>query len=98
MTRLSTFVVLALTLLATGCSTHRLAERTHLPRHPIHETRMTNQPIEGYVPTGVWRIRGAHNTVYLVGTCHVVDEEEIPFPSAFYAAYQDAKDIYVEYD
>ncbi|HEY0552503.1 MAG TPA: TraB/GumN family protein [Verrucomicrobiae bacterium] len=88
----------ALILLAAGCSTHRLAERTQLPRHPIHETRMTNQPAEGYVPTGVWRIRGPQNTVYLVGTCHVVEEKEIPFPSAFYAAYQDSKDIYVEYD
>jgi uncharacterized protein YbaP (TraB family) len=98
MIRFSTLSALALMLLAAGCSTHRLAERTQLPRHPIHETRMTNQPTEGYVPTGVWRIRGAQNTVYLVGTCHVVDEKEIPFPSAFYAAYQDSKDIYVEYD
>jgi len=100
MTRLATtFVALVLTLLATGCaSTHRLAERTHLSQHPIHETRMTNQPAEGYVPTGVWRIRGPQNIVYLVGTCHLVDEKEIPFPSAYYAAYQDSKDIYVEYD
>jgi uncharacterized protein YbaP (TraB family) len=93
-----TLAALGLTLFATGCSTHRLAERTHLSQHAIHETRMTNQPAEGYVPTGVWRIRGAHNTVYLVGTCHIVSAEEIPFPSAFYAAYQDSKDVYVEYD
>jgi uncharacterized protein YbaP (TraB family) len=95
----TTFATLALAWLATGCaSTHRLADRTHLPKHPIHETRMTNQPTDGYVPTGVWRIRGPQNTVYLVGTCHLVDDNEIPFPSAFYAAYQDSKDIYVEYD
>ena len=98
MIRFPALLALALMLLATGCSTHRLAERTHLSQHTIRETRMTNQPAEGYVPTGVWRIRGAQNTVYLVGTCHVVDEQEIPFPSAFYAAYQDSKDIYVEYD
>ncbi len=98
MNRFSALPALALMLLAAGCSTHRLAERTQLPRHPIHETRMTNQPTEGYVPTGVWRIRSAQNTVYLVGTCHIVSEKEIPFPSAFYAAYQDSKDIYVEYD
>jgi uncharacterized protein len=98
MIRFLTAPVLALMLLATGCSTHRLAERTQLSRHPIYETRMTNQPTEGYVPTGVWRIRGAQNTVYLVGTSHVVAEEEIPFPSAFYAAYRDSKEICVEYD
>ena len=95
----NTLAALALALLAMGCaSTHRLAERTRLSQHPIHETRMTNQPGDGYVPTGVWRIRGAQNTVYLVGTCHIVSEEEIPFPSAFYAAYQDSREIYVEYD
>ena len=95
----NTLTGLALAWVAVGCaSTHRLAERTHLSQHPIQETRMTNQPAEGYVSTGVWRIRGPQNTVYLVGTCHIVDEKEIPFPSAFYAAYQDSKDIYVEYD
>ena len=100
MTRFThTLAAFALTLIATGCaSTHRLAERTHLSQHPIYEMRMSNKPTEGYVPTGVWRIRGALNTVYLVGTCHLVAEEEIPFPSSFYAAYQDSKDIYVEYD
>ena len=89
--------VVATTFLA-GCSTHRLAEKTRLPLHPIHETRMTNQPTPGYVPTGVWRVRGASNTVYLVGTSHIVSDDEIPFPSAYYAAYRDAKELFVEVD
>ena len=84
--------------LLPGCSTHRLAEKTRLPLHPIHETRMTNQAIAGYVPTGVWRVRGASNTVYLVGTSHVVAQTEIPFPSPYYAAYEDAKELLVEAD
>ncbi len=84
--------------LSSGCSTHRMAERTRLPLHPLHETRMTNQPTPGYVPTGVWRVRGASNTVYLVGTCHVVSDDEIPFPSTYYAAYRDAKELLVEAD
>jgi uncharacterized protein YbaP (TraB family) len=85
-------------VLATGCSTHRMAEKTRLPRHPIHETRMTNQPAPGYVATGVWRVRGASNTVYLAGTSHIVADEEIPFPTSYYAAYRDAQEIYVEVD
>jgi uncharacterized protein YbaP (TraB family) len=91
-------LLLTLIALATGCSTHRMAEKTRLPRHPIHETRMTNQPAPGYVATGVWRVRGASNTVYLAGTSHIVADEEIPFPSSYYAAYRDAQEIYVEVD
>jgi uncharacterized protein len=89
--------IVALALLA-GCSTHRMAERTRLPLHPIHETRMTNQAAPGYVPTGVWRVRGASNTVYLVGTSHLVANDEIPFPSSYYAAYRDSEEVLVEVD
>jgi uncharacterized protein len=89
----------ACAILSTGCiSSGRLAERTHLSRHPVRETRMSSQPEEGWAPSGVWRIRGVRNTVYLVGTSHVVAEDQIPFPSPFYAAYQDSKEIYVEFD
>jgi uncharacterized protein YbaP (TraB family) len=85
-------------VLLSGCSTHRMAEKTRLPWHPIHETRMTNQPAPGYVATGVWRVRGASNVVYLAGTSHIVADEEIPFPTSYYAAYRDAREIYVEVD
>lgn len=89
------FLALAL---VSGCSVHRMAEKTRLPRHPIHDSRMTNQPTAGYVATGVWRVRGASNTVYLAGTCHLVADEEIPFPSTYYAAYGQAKELWVEAD
>lgn len=92
------FVAALAFVVLSGCSTHRLAERTRLPRHPIHETRMTNQPTAGYVATGVWRVRGASNTVYLAGTRHIVADEEIPFPSAYYAAYRDSQEVLVEVD
>jgi hypothetical protein len=59
---------------------------------------MTNQPAPGYVPTGVWRVRGALNTVYLAGTRHIVADDEIPFPSAYYAAYRDSQEVLVEVD
>jgi uncharacterized protein YbaP (TraB family) len=59
---------------------------------------MSNRPEEGYVPCGVWRVRGVHNTVYLAGTSHIVGTNQIPFPSPFYAAYQDAQEVYVEAD
>lgn len=91
-------LLLTLIAIATGCSTHRMAEKTRLPRHPIHETRMTNQPAPGYVATGVWRVRGASNVVYLAGTSHIVADEEIPFPSAYYAAYGEAQELFVEVD
>jgi uncharacterized protein YbaP (TraB family) len=91
-------VLIIAVALPSGCSVHRMAEKTRLPRHPIHEARMTNQPAPGYVLTGVWRVRGASNTVYLAGTSHLVADDEIPFPSAYYAAYVDAQEIYVEAD
>ncbi|HWN94175.1 MAG TPA: TraB/GumN family protein [Methylomirabilota bacterium] len=91
--------VAAVAISATGCtSVHRQAERIHLSRHPIHEKRMSNPPAEGHVASGVWRIRGVQNTVYLVGTSHVVATNQIPFPSPFYAAYEDSREIYVEAD
>ena len=59
---------------------------------------MSDRPEAGYLPSGVWRIKGVQNTVYLAGTSHVVTDDQIPFPSPFYAAYQDAAEVYVEFD
>jgi uncharacterized protein len=85
-------------VLASGCSSTRQADHRLLARHPIHETRMSDQAEEGYVPAGVWRIRGVQNTVYLVGTSHIVPEDQVPFPSPFYAAYRDSEIVYIEFD
>jgi uncharacterized protein YbaP (TraB family) len=82
----------------TGCSSINEAEKAVLARHPTQETRMTNQAVEGFQPAGVWRVHGVQNTVYLVGTAHVVPESQVPFPSPFYAAYHDSQIVYVEFD
>lgn len=38
------------------------------------------------------------NAIYLMGTSHVVEGREIPFPSSYYAAYQDSRDVFLEVD
>src|SRR5262245_45685832 len=97
--RLGRFALAAACLgLAIGCSSTRRAEKRLLSQHPVHETRMSSQPQEGYTNAGVWRIRGQSNTVYLVGTAHQVPENQVPFPSPFYAAYHDAQEVYIEFD
>lgn len=60
---------------------------------------MSDKPLSGYVPTGVWRVKGrSGNTVYLAGTCHIVPDSQIPFPSTYYAAYQQSRDVFFEID
>jgi uncharacterized protein len=96
-----TRLLLAVTalLLFSGCaSSSRRAERELLSRHPLTETRMSLAPANDDTPAGVWRIRGASNVVYLAGTSHLVGADQAPFPSPFYAAYNDSREIYVEYD
>ena len=94
-----TFVAAALLVLVTGCSTEqRRAEDRLLAAHSVRDIRMSNHAQDGFVPSGVWRIRGPHNTLYLAGTSHVLPPGEAPFPSPFYAAYQDAQIIYIEFD
>ena len=83
---------------ATGCTSTRKAEDRLLSRHAVHETRMSSQPQEGYTNAGVWRIRGVSNTVYLAGTAHVISEDQVPFPSPYYAAYRDSQEVYIEFD
>lgn len=91
-------LMLASLVFLEGCAGTRRAEDALLARHPVHETRMSNHAQEGYVPAGVWRVRGIHNNVYLVGTSHIVAPDQIPFPSPYYAAYCDSQTIYVEFD
>lgn len=50
------------------------------------------------VPTGVWKVNGKHNVIYLAATIHLVTTNQIPFPSSYYAAYSDSTEIYVEVD
>lgn len=85
-------------IVASGCTSRAERERAKglLAKHPEHETRMSAGPAEGYEPTGVWRVRGERCTLYLAGTCHVITDDQVPFPSPFYAAYEDSKEVYLE--
>src|ERR1051325_8414908 len=99
MRRLTHLLTSIALVLFVGCaSSSRRAERDLLSRQPVHETRMAVAPTNDYTRAGVWRIRGASNIVYLAGTSHIVGADQVPFPSPFYAAYEDSRDIYVEYN
>ena len=46
----------------------------------------------------VWSIRGAHNTVYLAGSVHLLKSGETNLPPAFERAYASAKALVMEVD
>lgn len=46
----------------------------------------------------VWALHGAHNTVYLAESVHLLKSSESSLPPAFDRAYQDAKTIVMELD
>lgn len=90
-------LLLAALALQAGCSSASARrDRELLARHPVRERRMSVRVEAGYTPSGVWKVQGLHNTVYLAGTSHLVTSDQVPFPSPFYAAYADAQEIYLE--
>ncbi|HYL00606.1 MAG TPA: TraB/GumN family protein [Steroidobacteraceae bacterium] len=46
----------------------------------------------------VWAIRGAHNTVYLAGSIHLLPEAETALPPGFTRAYADSARLVMEID
>jgi hypothetical protein len=46
----------------------------------------------------VWAIRGAHNTVYLAGSIHVLPADDTSLPPAFERAYADSAKLVMELD
>jgi uncharacterized protein YbaP (TraB family) len=46
----------------------------------------------------VWAIRGAHNTVYLAGSIHLLPEADAALPPAFARAYGDSARLVMEID
>jgi uncharacterized protein len=46
----------------------------------------------------VWALRGAHNTVYLAGSVHLLRSKDAALPAAFERAYTDAEAIVMEID
>ena len=46
----------------------------------------------------VWVIRGAHSTVYLAGSVHLLPEQDAALPAAFERAYADSAKLVMELD
>lgn len=46
----------------------------------------------------VWAVRGAHNTVYLAGSMHLLPPEDAVLPAAFERAYRDSARLVMEMD
>lgn len=53
---------------------------------------------EGGHPLSMWRIDGASNSVYLLGSIHMLREKDYPLPSAIYDAYREAEALIMEID
>jgi hypothetical protein len=46
----------------------------------------------------VWALKGAHNTVYLAGSVHLLKKDDMTLPPAFEKAYASAKALVMEVD
>jgi uncharacterized protein YbaP (TraB family) len=46
----------------------------------------------------LWRIQGRHNTVYLLGSIHVLRDRDYPLPAAMMEAYSQSKAVVMEID
>jgi uncharacterized protein YbaP (TraB family) len=49
-------------------------------------------------PLPMWQIDGESNRIYLLGSVHLLREQDYPLPSAIYAAYDDAEALIMELD
>jgi uncharacterized protein YbaP (TraB family) len=49
-------------------------------------------------PLSMWRIDGARNSIYLLGSIHMLREKDYPIPSAIYRAYEEAEALIMEID
>ena len=49
-------------------------------------------------PVTLWMAEGASNTVYLLGSVHLLHKEDHPLPSVIDAAYDDAETLFMELD
>jgi uncharacterized protein YbaP (TraB family) len=46
----------------------------------------------------VWVIQGKHNSIYLLGSIHVLRQSDYPLPAALEQAYREAEVLYMEID
>ncbi len=49
-------------------------------------------------PVTLWEVSGATNSVYLLGSIHLLREQDYPLPTAFAVAYDDAEVLIMEVD
>ena len=49
-------------------------------------------------PISLWEVRGSSNSIYLLGSVHLLRETDYPLPSRIEDAYQEAESIYMEID
>ena len=49
-------------------------------------------------PLSMWQLNGASNRIYLLGSVHLLREQDYPIPSTIYTAYQDADTLIMELD
>jgi uncharacterized protein YbaP (TraB family) len=54
--------------------------------------------LSAFAEAPVWALRGAHNTVYLAGSVHLLRSRDATLPAAFERAYQDADALVMEID
>ncbi len=59
--------------------------------HPVHATE-TGHPVT------MWEVAGAKNSVYLLGSIHLLRSEDYPLPTALDAAYSEAEVLIMEVD
>ena len=53
---------------------------------------------DGDHPLSLWQINGMQNRVYLLGSIHLLREQDHPIPSGIYDAYHDAEKLVMELD
>ena len=49
-------------------------------------------------PLPMWQLNGASNRIYLLGSVHLLREQDYPIPSTIYTAYGDADTLIMELD
>lgn len=49
-------------------------------------------------PLSMWQINGDTNRIYLLGSIHLLREQDHPLPAGIYAAYNDAEKLIMELD
>jgi uncharacterized protein YbaP (TraB family) len=54
--------------------------------------------LDAQAQSPVWALKGAHNTVYLAGSVHLLKKDDASLPPAFERAYASAKTLVMEVD